>query len=110
MNITQKLSFIFLLLSFLSCQKKPTDLPLPEDKLVRVLMDLHLAEGAFHNLSTSSKDTLAFQYYDQVYQMHEVEKAQVDSCIAILNRRPEQYFEIYEKVKTNLEEEARELR
>ena len=102
--------YFLLLLTFFACQKKPTDLPLPEEKLIRVLMDMHLAEGAFHNLSTSSKDTLAFQYYDQIYQIHEVDKADVDSCIALLNRRPEQFFDIYEKVKNNLEEAARELR
>jgi len=83
----------------LSCNEKVEVLPIPEPELVKILADIHLAEAAFQNLSTSTKDTLAYQYYDQIYQIHEVEKENVDSCIAILNRDPKRFYDIYDKVK-----------
>lgn len=98
--------FFIFLLSLPACSKKNVNLPLPAEKLVAVLMDLHLAEAAYQNLSTSAKDTLAFQYYDQVYQMHNVSKIQVDSAISLLNRHPDIFAEIYAQVKDGLEESA----
>jgi hypothetical protein len=89
-----------------SCTKQIEVLPISEPELIKILADIHLAEAAFQNLSTSTKDTLAYQYYDQVYQIHEVEKENVDSCIAILNRNPERFYNIYAKVQEFLLEAA----
>jgi len=102
---------IFLILFFpifllVSCGEKKEVLPIPEPELIKILADIHLAEAAFQNLSTSTKDTLAYQYYDQVYQIHEVEKESVDSCIAILNRNPELFYDTYAKVQEFLVEAA----
>lgn len=97
---------LFSISLLVSCSKKVEVLPIPEPELIKVLADIHLAEAAFQNLSTSAKDTLAYQYYDQVYQIHEVEKENVDSCIAILNRDPKRFFEIYGKVQEFLVEAA----
>ena len=94
------LLYLLLSISILtSCNKKVEVLPIEESELIKILADIHIAEAAFQNMSTSSKDTLAYQYYDQVYQIHEVEKENVDSCIAILNRNPEQFYNIYAKVQ-----------
>lgn len=87
---------------FGSCVQKAEELPLPESDLIKILADLHLAEAAFQNLTTSAKDTLAYMYYEQVYEIHGVTKAEVDSCIAIMNRQPEQFFETYKKVQEHL--------
>jgi len=90
----------------LSCNKKVEVLPIEENKLIAILADIHLAEAAFQNLNTSAKDTLAYQYYEQVYQIHEIEKENVDSCIAILNRNPEQFYNLYAKVQEFLVDAA----
>lgn len=98
--------FIFLLLFSItilsSCNKGIETLPIAEPELIKILADIHLAEAAFQNLSTSAKDTLAYQYYDQVYQIHQVEEAMVDSSIAILNRDPERFYSLYTKVQESL--------
>ena len=102
--------FIFILSIFLlsSCKKEKETLPIPEPELIKILADIHLAEAAFQNLSSSTKDTLAYQYYDQIYQIHEVQKENVDSCIAIMNRDPKRFFDIYAKVQDFLLEAAAE--
>ena len=94
-NLFFILSFYF----FFSCNTRKEVFPIEENKLIEVLADIHLAEAAFQNLSTSAKDTLAYQYYDQIYQIHEVNKDLVDSCIAILKRDPERFYNTYDKVQ-----------
>lgn len=101
-NIKYSILICSLSLLFVACVKKVEKLPVSEADLIKVLADLHLAEAGFQNLSTSSKDTLSYFYYDQVYQIHQVSKEDVDSSLAILNRQPEQFFEIYKKVQERL--------
>lgn len=108
MNMRFLLSFLVSTTLLFSCNKQVEVLPIPESDLVKILADIHLAEAAFQNLSTSAKDTLAYQYYDQIYQIHQVEKVNVDSCLAILNRNPQQFYDTYEKVKEFLVEAAAE--
>ncbi len=105
-----RLLFAFFLLSFflISCNKETEAFPIEEPELIKILADIHLAEAAFQNLSNSAKDTLAYQYYEQIYQIHEVEKEQVDSCIAILNRNPQLFFDTYKKVQEFLVKGAAE--
>jgi hypothetical protein len=101
-------SILFSAIIFISCGKNEEALPIAEPELIKILADIHLAEAAFQNLSSSAKDTLAYQYYDQIYQIHEVEKELVDSCIAILNRNPERFYDTYAKVQDFLVEGAAE--
>lgn len=98
--------FLFSILLLTSCVKQSEKLPIAEPELIKILADIHLAEAAFQNLSSSAKDTLAYQYYDQIYQIHEVKKENVDSCLAIMNREPERFYEIYAKVQDFLLEAA----
>ena len=102
------LPIFIIVLILTACKKKVEILPIPEPELIKILADIHLAEAAFQNLSTSTKDTLAYQYYDQIYQIHEVEKENVDSCIAILNRDPNRFYDIYAKVQEFLVQGAAE--
>ena len=97
---------LFSAILFFSCSKKEEVLPIPESDLIKILADIHIAEAAFQKLNTSAKDTLAYQYYDQVYQIHQVEKENVDSCLAILKRDPERFYNTYAKVQEFLVEAA----
>jgi hypothetical protein len=43
---------------------------IPEEKLVRIMADVALADGAVSNLSGYRRDSLAHVYYQQVYELH----------------------------------------
>lgn len=103
-----KISLLGIILVLASCQKPPEVLPLDQDKLVLILADLHIAEAAFQNLTSSSKDTLAYNYYDQIYQIHETSEFLVDSSLAIMHRNPKLFYEVYENVRAHLEQKALE--
>jgi hypothetical protein len=96
--------FLFLL----ACSKKE-ELPVEENLLIETLIDIHLAESAMLHEIGSKKDSLATLYYDQVMQIHGMDRAVFDTCIAILRRNPALMQEIYAKVGKELEKKKKEL-
>lgn len=95
--------WIFMLLTSLllpSCLSDQSDeLPIDEDKAVLVMFDVHIAEAAMAKMQAGdSKDSLANEYYEQVAEIHGMDRTTLDTCIAILQRDPELATTIYEKV------------
>jgi len=90
----------FIILS--SCSEEK-NIPLSDDKLAIVLRDVHIAETAVQHLRTADKDSLLNLYYQQVCTIHEIEREDLDSSIAILKRHPEWAHPQYEKVFEELE-------
>lgn len=96
-------SWIFMLMTSLllvSCSSDKTEeLPIDEDKAILVMFDLHIAEAAMAKIQAGdSKDSLANEYYEQIAEIHGLDRNTLDSCIAILQRSPELSGIIYEKV------------
>jgi Domain of unknown function (DUF4296) len=93
--------FPLLLLCFvLGCSSQQTEpLPISQEKLVELMFDVHVAEGALSQLPGGpKKDSIADQYYDQVAEIQQVDRAVLDTCLAILQRNPDLSKEVYEKV------------
>ncbi len=82
---------------FSACGKKEK-LPLSEQELVSVLVDVHAAEAALVHLTAEDKDSLARIYYDQIMEIHGVKREDFDTCVAMMMRDPELMQEIYEQV------------
>ncbi len=87
---------------FFGCETERT-LPLEEDKLVKILCDIHLAEAVLDKLNGSIKDTAAVKLYNQIYSIHGVEEAEVDTCLYYFKRDPVAMSDLYEKVMVELE-------
>lgn len=83
-----------------SCLSDQSDeLPIDEDKAVLVMFDVHIAEAAMAKMQAGdSKDSLANEYYEQIAEIHGIDRTTLDTCIAILQRDPELATTIYEKV------------
>ncbi|HHJ50722.1 MAG TPA: DUF4296 domain-containing protein [Phaeodactylibacter sp.] len=99
-------NFLGLLLLLLpacrSEKKQTTPLPMPEEKLVQVLTDVHLAEVAGQNLLGPARDSLETEYYRQIFRIHQADSAAFFQSLNILLKEPERAKEIYEKVLENL--------
>ena len=91
---------LFWTLLMIGCESKQTEpLPIAKDELIRLMFDVHVAEGALsQHPGGHSKDSLAEVYYDQVTKIHEISRADLDTCLVILQRNPELAKDIYEKV------------
>ena len=103
-HLTLYLLPFFLLPSCLSRSSEP--LPIDKEKLEAVMLDVHVAEAAMAQLQGGTKkDSLANRYYDQIAEIHQIDRETLDSCLAILQRNPELTMEIYEKMAEEMEKE-----
>lgn len=101
--IDRKLLLWLCFLLFLSCSRKKPNLPVNEEKLIVVLADVHLAEAALQHLSGPIKDTTATLYYEQVFVIHGIEKADFDTTMFRLREDPDRLSKIYSRVLSHLD-------
>ncbi|MCF8245159.1 MAG: DUF4296 domain-containing protein [Saprospiraceae bacterium] len=79
-------------------------LPISQEKLEKVMTDAHIAESAVSGLPNGlKKDSVANLYYDQIAEIHKIDRETIDTCIAILQRNPELTSETYGKMSEALE-------
>lgn len=101
----RKSLLIFFLVFFLACEdsKKPQDL-ISEDKMVEVLTDLHIAEGAMRTyyLSNDSMKHYAKAYYNTVCEKHGVTYKQYRASYMYYAGEQGKMEEIMDKVLENL--------
>ncbi|MEL6865097.1 MAG: DUF4296 domain-containing protein [Bacteroidota bacterium] len=71
---------------------------LPEEKLVEVLVDVHMAQSALQSIDRERSDSLGRVYYDQIFQIHEVEEATFRKDVVLIRSNPELSKSVYEKV------------
>jgi hypothetical protein len=86
-----------------SCRPRPVRLPLEDEVLIRVLADVHIAEAALQNLLGKTKDSLANVYYEQICEIHGVDRALLDSSMLLLQNNPNRLEGIYVEVMKELE-------
>jgi hypothetical protein len=96
---------ILLLVGCLSNHEE--QLPISEAKLGDILLDIHVAETAMNQLQIGpKKDSLANLYYDQIAEIHQVDREVMDTCLAIIQRNPEMMDRIYEKISEEVDKKA----
>lgn len=79
-------------------------LPIEEAQLIKILCDIHIAESAIKVVSGTIKDTAATKVYNQIYQIHDVTAADVDTCLYYIKRDPQKMEKVYAKVTDALKE------
>jgi hypothetical protein len=81
---------------------REASLPIPEEQLIPVLIDVHAGETAASHLAGDEKDSVMAVYYQQIMEIHEVEREEFDTCVAIIKNNPELAKKIYEKINEEL--------
>ncbi|MFT4758187.1 MAG: hypothetical protein ACI9XO_002897 [Paraglaciecola sp.] len=99
---------VLYLFAFFSCETKVPPL-ITDEKLIKILADVHLSEAAATSLLMKQKDTTLAKYYGQIMEMHEVLRADFDSTMVILKQNPEKMVKIYEKVLEQIDTEKANL-
>jgi hypothetical protein len=90
--------FCFVLLACSNSEKKYI---IPENKLVDVLVDLHLADGMteYINVAGFADYTLdSASLYTAIFNKHGVTRAEFDSTLSYYSTRTGRFQKIYEKV------------
>lgn len=108
MNKSVIISFCVLLglLTVTACQKKTTlgNLPIPEEKLIDVLLDTYIAENAAQPYYGEEKDSLMEVYYGHITTIHQVTIEQLNATLDMLQKDPVKLDLIYGKVLEKLQE------
>lgn len=95
------------LFSCISHQSEP--LPIPQETLEQVMFDVHIAEAALaQHPAGTSKDSLADELYEQVAEIHGIDRPTLDTCLAIMQRNPDLAQEVYEKLLERVEKQRLE--
>ncbi len=101
---------LFLLLVTLSCQPEE-ELPIPEDRLVPLLAQIHEAEAIINEQTdTYVKDSLTDTYYDYLFQLYQVEEAEFEATMEILQEDMPRLERLYKKVLEELTLREAELK
>ncbi len=93
---------IFSLFVFNVACKNDKALPMEEEQLIRVLCDIHIVEAGIEHLNGTDKDSIATRLYNQIYDIHGVQQASVDTALFYLKKDPDAMEKIYSKVMDEL--------
>lgn len=102
-NCLAVIALFCLLLSSVSCIRDNVDLPIKEEKLIDVLSDVHIIEGALANILQTQKDSIAHIYYEQVYEKHDIKETDFISTLETLEANPKILSKIYSQVLIRLD-------
>lgn len=88
----------WMMVGVLACQKAAPEPTIDRTKLIGVLIDVHLAEAAIANVFGSARDSLAVVYYDQIYEIHQIDSTIFQEQVSILRKNPVYMRTLYEDV------------
>lgn len=93
---------LLLLLGSVSCEKEST-YHYPEDKLIDVIIDVHIAKAAIQNAPVGVRDSMYHELFGQICQIHQVNPDSVSMDLDKLTLDPDYLEKLYEKVIDTLE-------
>lgn len=100
--------FFAILLLLEACHSDEV-LPVEQEKLADALAEIHLAESTMDEEVAVKWDSLATIYYPFILKNYDMDRAQFDTCLAVLKRNPALMTEVYDKVIERLEKKKLEL-
>lgn len=97
----------FLILAVLSCEEKKIEIPpdiLPADKMVSILIDIHLVEGSFSqkNLPRDTAIFLFREYEKDLFLKHKISDSTYRKSLDFYSAHPALMEKIYEQVVDSL--------
>ncbi len=96
---------LLLLLLLLGCKEEIQSLPLNEEKLGKILIDVHVAEAAMQRMVGPKKDSLRELYYDQIFEIHGVSQTSFEESMSLLTQNPRRLRFFYENLIDEIEKE-----
>ncbi len=90
------LFFFFLLI--ISC-KNQFNAPISEEKLIKILVDVHTAEGVTQAENQNIRDSITAIYYMQIFEHHGITRKDFDSTMAIYARNPVQFDSVFARAE-----------
>ncbi len=90
-------------LFFCGCETPEEKPRIPEEQLINVLADVHIAEAALQALRGQTKDSMSQAYYQQIYTIHGLDSVEMQQTLEALRKKPEEMKALYDKVMERVE-------
>lgn len=97
----KRLLSLCLLILIFACSSQE-QLTIPKDKMVAILVDVHLAEAAMQRLVNKVKDTVSVRYYEEIFEIHQITEEIYLENLHILERNPALSKKIYEETMSKV--------
>jgi len=94
-----------LFLSVFACTPEKGPLPIPESKLIDVLMDIHYAEAASEDKVGTAQDSLRKVYYKEVFKLYNVTEKDFVKTMELLKRNPRRLLKLYKQMDEQMKAE-----
>lgn len=116
MNVSFRFMIIMGCLLLLSCGEPsvikeidpivPSDSLIPKEKMIRLLVDIHIVEAALVVKRNETEETndLAIQYYQAVFKKYGISRNRYDKNLKFYRQDPEEFGKMYEEVIRELTE------
>lgn len=93
------IAFIF----FVACRQERPEGIIPQEAMVPLLADFHLAEGYLSTLPLDSSRLMANSFYASVFERHQTDSAQLQQSLIYYSERPQVLNSIYDNVQAELQ-------
>lgn len=95
------LVLLFFLL-FLACEEEQHPLMVDDDKALALLVDLNIANVALTKYPTGLRDSLSLEYRKQICGMHNLEEAELDTVLWMMQSDFDRYNKLYKDLRDTL--------
>ncbi len=101
-------ALLFLIAALLSCKDDLTKIKkkdlIPREKFIEILIGIHMTDvvisGSEYFRKYKPEDTL--EVYAELFEKHQVTKAEFDSTVSMYIRQPDIYLKVYDEVLLKL--------
>jgi len=112
-NIRHLFWMILITAIFTACNEttvnpKKIEPDIPQEKMIQILKDVHLAEAISQSERTNVKDSLLAIYYEDIYRIHNITKEDLERNLKLWMSDAEVADKLYEKVIEELSKEESE--
>ena len=90
--------------------KEPDQPSISQEKMIDILIDVHLIEASLLGFSEEQKDSLSLAYYDQIYQIHSISEEEFIEGMEYLKGHPDYMTKTYEKVLEEIDKKEAEMK
>jgi len=95
---------------FAACTESESTLPIDEEKLKEILIDVHLAEAALQPIISVKKDSLTDLYFSQVFEIHQVHPVDFEASMEILQKDPDRMRKLYRELTEEVKKKKTEFK
>jgi hypothetical protein len=98
--VFKTLVFVFVLAMISSCLLRPDRPKLPEETLKAIFLDFHTAEHMINRAPSDLKDSLRQVYRGQIFEIHQVDRADFQHDLDYFEKHPDKLADFYERLSS----------